>query len=102
MSTSHVFDWLASELEARTGLDALRSRGTLRLALHGAGLEPRTFTKEEAAVVITRILPGELKLRGVAESTAMCMHIIAALRVMTFEAPQLESAETAFARLGRR
>lgn len=102
MSTSPVFDWLATELETRTGLDALKSRGTLRLALHGAGLEPRTLTKEQASVVIDKILPGELKLRGFSSAPSMCMHLAAALRLMVFSSSGPEAAEAAFARLGRK
>jgi hypothetical protein len=102
VSTSPVFEWLATELEQHTGLDALKSRGTLRLALHGAGLEPRTLTKEQAAVVIAKILPGELKLRGFVSGPNICMHLAAALRLMAFSSSGPEAAETAFARLGRK
>lgn len=102
MNTSSVFEWLAGELSTRTGLEALQSRGTLRLALHNAGIEVRSFTKEEALVVIARVLPGELKLRGITNAVTICMQLDAALRVMTFARTGQESAETAFARLGRR
>lgn len=102
MSTSPVFEWLATEMAARTHQDALQSRGTLRLALHNAGIEVRSFSKDEAFVVIGRLLPGELKLRGFSNAQAICAQLEAALRVMTFARTGHESAEAAFARLGRR
>lgn len=102
MTTSPVFEWLCAEIGNRTGFDALKSRGTVRLALHGVGLEPRTLTKEEAEQVVRRVLPGELKLRGIADADSRCAHIAAALRIMRFTQAVPESAENAFARLGRK
>jgi hypothetical protein len=97
-----VFEWLSSELAARTGFDALKSRGTLRIALQNAGLEPRTLTKEQASVVVMRVLPSELKLRGLSDGAAACMHIDAALRLMSFANTGPAAADAAFARFGRK
>jgi hypothetical protein len=102
MSTSPVFEWLCTELATRTGFDALKSRGTLRLALQSAGVEPRTLSKEHALVVVERVLPRELGLRGVANAPAVCTELALALRLMTFAKAGPESADAAFARLGRR
>lgn len=102
MSTSAVFEWLCAELGSRTGLDALKSRGTMRIALQSAGLEPRTLTKAQAEVLIERVLPRELKLRAIADAANICMHLGMALRLMTFAHTTPESAESAFGRLGRR
>ena len=102
MSTSPVFEWLCAELGVRTGFDVLKSRGTLRLALHGAGLEPRTLTKEQAELVVARVLPGELKLRGFADAPQRCSQIGLALKLMHFTQAVPESAEHTFARLGRK
>ena len=102
MSTSPVFEWLGAELSTHTGYNALNSRGTLRLALQSAGLEPRTLTKEQAEVVIARVLPQDLKLRGVADAATVCMRIGMALKLMRFAQAGPESAESAFARLGRK
>jgi hypothetical protein len=102
MSTSPVFEWLCTEIGTRTGFDVLKSRGTLRLALHGAGLEPRTLTKEQAELVVARVLPGELKLRGFADAEQRCLMIGAALKLARFTKVVPESAESTFARLGRK
>jgi hypothetical protein len=92
MSTSAVFDWLCAEIGTLTGFDTLKSRGTLRLALQGAGLEPRTLTKAQAEVVIARVLPRELELRGIANADTRCVHLSTALRLMSFAQTGPESA----------
>jgi hypothetical protein len=102
MSTSPVFEWLSAELSTHARFDVLNSRGTLRLALQSAGLEPRTLTKEQAEVVIARVLPQDLKLRGVTDATNVCMRISMALKLMRFAQTAPDSAETTFARLGRK
>jgi hypothetical protein len=101
MNISPVFDWLCAEIGTLTGLDALKSRGTLRLALQGAGLEPRTLTKAQAEIIVARVLPNELKLRGIANADTRCVHLATSLRLMSFPQAAPESAESAFARLGR-
>jgi len=85
-----------------TGFDALKSRGTVRLALQNAGLEPRTLTKEQAEVLLSRVLPQELKLRGIADATVQCTQMAMALKRLRFERTAPESAEAAFARFGRK
>lgn len=102
MSTSPVFEWLCGEIGFQTGFDALKSRGTLRLALQSAGIEPRTLTKEQADVVVARVLPRELKLRGIADAASQCMRIGMALKLMSFAQIVPESADVAFARFGRK
>lgn len=69
---SKLFDLAAERLEQRTSLDRLEARGTLRLALKEAGLEPRSLTLEQLEVVFERILPGELQTRGVDAAASIC------------------------------
>ncbi len=69
---SNLFDLAAERLEQRTSLDRLEARGTLRLALKQAGLEPQSLTLEQLEVVFERILPGELQNRGVDDAAALC------------------------------
>lgn len=80
MSASTVFDAAAGELEARTELDALAARGTLRLALKGAGLDAKRVAPEEMAVAVERVLPRELEGRGVEDASGVCRAIAAAVR----------------------
>ena len=102
MSHSPVFEWLSEELARRSSLTLLQSRGTVRIALQSAGLEARTLKKEPALVVVERVLPRELTVRGIANAPTVCMELALALRLMTFTSTGPESPETAFARLGRK
>ncbi|MCG8590820.1 MAG: hypothetical protein MJE66_16130 [Proteobacteria bacterium] len=99
MKSNAVFEAVCGELEARTSLDRLEARGTVRLALKGAGLEPGSVTADQMAVVLERVLPGELSQRGIDQADAVC----AALRTALPSAPADEagdSPEAVFARLG--
>jgi hypothetical protein len=72
MADASLFDAVADALEARAGLDALATRGTLRLALKSAGLDPKTVTREQMRVVLERVLPRELESRGVTDAGEVC------------------------------
>jgi hypothetical protein len=70
--SSTLFDLAAEHLERQTSLDRLEARGTLRLALKQAGLDPNGLTLEQLGVVFARILPGELQTRGVDGAASLC------------------------------
>ncbi len=72
MIAAELFERVCDALEQATSLDRLSARGTVRLALKSAGLEPATLTPKQVAVVITRVLPDELSSRGVADAPAVC------------------------------
>ena len=44
-----IFDLAADELESRSDFEKLEARGTVRLALKGAGLDPREVTASQMA-----------------------------------------------------
>jgi hypothetical protein len=97
MADSPVFEWVAGALEGRTGLTRLEARGTVRLALKDAGLEPRSLTAEECAVVLRRVLPSELERRRVADATALCITLARELGDLRLQA----SSESAYAVMRR-
>ncbi len=74
--SENLFDFVAQQLEQSSGLDRLASRGTLRLALKNAGLNPSTAKQSQYCVVVERVLPGELDSRGVKEVRAICAALI--------------------------
>ena len=80
MATSTAFEWLCGELENTTTLDRLESRGTVRIALKKAGLEPASATGDQLAVVLARVLPGELTGRGIEDSDGVCQRLAARLQ----------------------
>jgi hypothetical protein len=75
MMATELFELAAELLEQRTSLDRLEARGTLRIALKSAGLEPASLTAQQLTVVFERILPGELETRGVDDAAATCSAI---------------------------
>ena len=80
MAGSQAFEWLCEALEAHSSLERLEARGTVRIALKEAGLEARTVTPSELCVVVQRILPRELRQRGVTGETSLCERFAAGLR----------------------
>jgi hypothetical protein len=99
MADAAVFDWICAELEARTSLDRLEARGTVRLALKEAGLEARTVTADQMKVVLERVLPKELVARGVQDSERVCADLAPGL-VRLEAGPGVETPDAVFARLG--
>lgn len=75
MADSQAFEFVTEQLEARTSLDRLAARGTVRIALKQAGLEARSVTADQMAVVLERLLPGELATRGIDGGDAICTEL---------------------------
>jgi len=69
---SALFDFAAERLEHHTGFDRLEARGTLRLALKSAGLDPASVDIGQLRVVFEKVMPGELEKRGVSDGAATC------------------------------
>ena len=99
---SGLFDCAAEWLEKRTDLERLEARGTLRLALKTAGLEPATLTLDQLRVVFERVLPGELELRGVDEAAGLCEALMdeIAQSPAAQSGPATADADAIFRRLG--
>jgi hypothetical protein len=100
MSDTQAFDLVCAELERATSLDKLQARGTVRLALKSAGLEPSSVTAAQLKVILEKRMPTELRSRGCEDPEGVCTRISAALSSATF-ASSGDSPEAIFARLGR-
>lgn len=98
-----VFDFVADELERRTDLAKLEARGTVRLALKEAGLDARTATVEQMGVMLQRVLPKEMRSRGIESAEDVCEAIHTALKAQhpSDGAPAGESPEAIFRRLAQ-
>ncbi len=70
-----LFDIAAESLERHTHLNRLEARGTLRIALKAAGLEPHSVTAEQLKVVFEKLMPGELEKRDVSDAAAVCLAV---------------------------
>lgn len=99
MPDSSAFEFACGQIETRTSLDRLAARGTIRIALKQAGLEARSVTPEQMAVVIQKILPGELASRGVDTVEEVCQRILTGLRGIA-AGPVSETPDAVFKRLG--
>ena len=100
MSAATLFDSVADDLNARTGLDSITARGTLRLALKSAGLDPKLVTPLQMHVVLERVLPRELETRGVREAADVCNALAEAVRrVEETGTPRDASPEDIFRRM---
>ena len=98
MADSPAFESVCELLENCTNLDRLESRGTVRLALKNAGLDPHNVTAPQMTVVLEKVLPDELAARGIADTAFLRdgHSVLATLEV----GAQPNSPESVFARLG--
>jgi hypothetical protein len=99
MADAKAFDYVCEQLEARTSLDRLAVRGTVRIALKQAGLDSRSVTPEQLAVVAEKILGAELTARGVAGAPALCREIASGTLELTGSS-SAETPDAVFRRLG--
>ncbi|MCG8589876.1 MAG: hypothetical protein MJE66_11350 [Proteobacteria bacterium] len=95
-----LFDRIADELERGTSLSQLAARGTLRIALKEAGIDPRRVTAAQLDVVLAKVMPRELESRGVDDPSRVCGALRRALAAMPSEADPADTPEAVFARLG--
>jgi hypothetical protein len=95
---SAAFEAACHCLEQAGSLDRLAARGTVRLALKQAGLDPKAVTARELAVVAKRLLPAELQARGVGDPESLCTRIANALEGVESGSGR-DTPEAIFARL---
>jgi len=99
MANSTAFEWLCEELEKNTKLERLAVRGTVRIALKQGGLEAASATGEQLAVVLERVLPGELTGRGIEDAEGICRQIAARLEEIPADPSSPNTPEAVFERL---
>ncbi len=75
MDDETAFQWLCRQLEETTPLDELETRGTVRLVLRHLGIDASTVGVEGLTMLLERVLPEELRLRGVEDSEALCQRL---------------------------
>ncbi|HVN39828.1 MAG TPA: hypothetical protein VMW19_16820 [Myxococcota bacterium] len=98
-----LFEFVAARLEEATSLDKLEARGTVRIALKEAGLDPRSVTVEQMAVLLVRAMPKELGSRGIERADEVCRGLVTAVKGFSEVATtRAETPEDIFRRLGTR
>lgn len=99
-----IFDFVAEELERRTDLATLEARGTVRLALKEAGLDARSVSVDQMVVMLRKVMPAEIRSRGVEQPEAVCDAVVKALQAAhpaSGRATDPESPEAIFRRLAQ-
>ena len=71
-----LFDIAAESLEGATEMDRLAARGTLRIAVKEAGLDPHKLTVPQLRAVFEKLMPKELEARGVGNAVAACHSVM--------------------------
>jgi hypothetical protein len=99
MADSNAFTTLCEKLEQSSTLDRLEARGTVRLALKQAGLEAASVAASQLVVVVDKILPNELRTRGIEDADSVCGQLAAELKAMPDDSAG-DSPEAIFERLG--
>jgi hypothetical protein len=99
MAAADAFEVASDEIERSTSLSRLEARGTLRLALKEAGLDPASVTPSQMRVVVDKVLPGSLTARGIEKPTDVCRAVGEKLARLA-ESPLGDRPEAVFARLG--
>jgi hypothetical protein len=99
MADAAAFDWVCTELEAKTSLDRLEARGTVRIALKEAGLDSRSLTADQMKVVLEKVLPKELASRGVEDASGVCSSLAAGIATLGDGGSAVETPEEVFRRL---
>ena len=98
-----LFDVAAQKLEQQTGFSQLEARGTLRIALKSAGLDPGSFTLDELRVVFGKLMPSELDQRGVEDTSGACAAVMRDLESASIAATDSSSStpDDVFRRLAK-
>jgi hypothetical protein len=98
VSETRSFTSVCERLDSLTKLDRLEARGTVRLALKEAGIDPAAVSPREMSVVLEKVLPAELRARGVASPESICRELAASLSTLPREEGS-DSPDRIFARL---
>jgi hypothetical protein len=99
MADLTAFEHACERLEQRTELSRLEARGTLRIALKEAGLDPASVKVAELCVVARMVLPNELAARGIADAESICERLRSELAEIQ-DSAGIDTPEAVFARLG--
>ena len=100
MSDTDAFQLVATRLEEATSLTQLEARGTIRLMLKEAGFRAASVTPRQMEVVVEKLLPHELRARGVEDET-VCSALCRDLGLLAETEIDKEAPDDVFARLNK-
>jgi hypothetical protein len=99
MAELTAFEHACESLERLTQLSRLEARGTIRIALKDAGLDPASVKVAELSVVARKVLAKELAARGVEDAESICERLQGELAGIQ-DSGGTDRPEAVFARLG--
>jgi len=99
VADSEAYEYVSGAIEAETSLDRLEARGTVRLALKQAGLDPSSVSAAQMKVVLDRVLPAELAARGIDAAEDACSKVKSGLAGIA-DTTSGDTPEAVFSRLG--
>jgi hypothetical protein len=99
MADLTAFEHACEGLERLTNLSRLEARGTMRIVLKEAGLDPGSVKAGELRVVAKKTLPKQLAARGVEDAESVCERLGSELGGIQDTAGG-DTPEAVFARLG--
>ncbi len=97
-----LFDVAAENLERATDMDRLAARGTLRIAVKEAGLDPHTLTVPQLRAIFEKLMPRQLEAQGVSNAAAASQAMMSEIAGSAEEIDIASSAspDDVFKRLG--
>jgi hypothetical protein len=81
---SDVFEKTCELLEKHTSFTRLQSRGTIRLILKEANIDPQAVEKDEMVELLKAKLASELEKRGISEGAEITGQLVAAVERTKF------------------
>jgi len=103
VSNVGVFEYVCAEIERSTPLEGPVARGTVRLALKEAGLNPESVDPAGMEVVVDKILPIELASHRIEGADELCERLLRTLATRQFAQTHDRAGDAASVldRLGR-
>ena len=95
-----LFDTASQLLEQKSDLSRLEARGTLRLTLKAAGLDPNHLTLKQLQAVFDKVRPEELEMRRIGDAVDVCASVMEALSGTVDLDTDQTSSDEIFSRLG--
>ncbi|HVP27888.1 MAG TPA: hypothetical protein VMW35_01830 [Myxococcota bacterium] len=97
---SEAYDEFCRQIEVCASLTDLQAMGTARILVKEAGLDAKTATAAQLAVVASKLLPRQLEFLGVKRGDGVAAKIGAALSAAAPAAGAKSAPEAVFRRLG--
>jgi hypothetical protein len=97
---SQAYDEFCRQIETCASLTDLQAMGTARILVKEAGLDAKTATPAQLAVVASKLLPRQLEVLGVAGSAGVAAKVHAALTTLAPSSAASSAPEAVFRRLG--